>query len=172
MDAVDDVRDTLQAGAEEGEQTCTLPQASVDALYDSGLLRLKLPHVLGGAEADLVTQLDVLEALCEIDASAGWCVMIGAAGLGGSATFLPDDAIEESFAHGNTQTAGVLRPMVAPSRSKAATCSPAVGPSPAASATQNGFPPVPASSPTNPATRCRFGPPCAHPMSPSTTTGR
>ena len=112
MEAVDSVRDVLEAGGEEGEETCTLPQASVDALYDSGLLRLKLPHALGGAEADLVTQLDVLEALCEIDASAGWCLMIGAASLGGVGAFLPDDAIEEIFAHGEPpKTAGVFAPM-------------------------------------------------------------
>ncbi len=112
MEAVDSVRDVLEAGAEEGEETCTLPQASVDALYDSGIFRLKLPHALGGAEADLVTQLDVLEAVCEIDASAGWCVMIGAASLGGVGAFLPDDAIEEIFAHGEPpKTAGVFAPM-------------------------------------------------------------
>ena len=111
MDAVDSVRDVLEAGAQEGEETATLPQASVDALYDSGLLRLKLPHVLGGAEADLVTQLDVLEAVCEIDASAGWCLMIGAASLGGVGAFLADDAIEEIFASGEPpRTAGVFAP--------------------------------------------------------------
>ena len=111
MDAVDSVRAVLEAGAQEGEETATLPQASVDALYDSGLLRLKLPHVLGGAEADLVTQLDVLEAVCEIDASAGWCLMIGAASLGGVGAFLADDAIEEIFASGEPpRTAGVFAP--------------------------------------------------------------
>ena len=111
MDAVDNVRDILEAGAEEGEETGTLPQASVDALYDSGLLRLKMPHVLGGAEADLVTQLDVLEAVCEIEPSAGWCLMIGAASMGGVGAFLPDDAIEEIFAGGNPpKTAGVFAP--------------------------------------------------------------
>ena len=111
MDAVDDVRDILEAGAEEGEETATLPQASVDALYDSGLLRLKLPHVLGGAEADLVTQLDVLEAVSEIDASAGWCLMIGAASLGGVGAFLHDDAIKEIFKNGEPpKTAGVFAP--------------------------------------------------------------
>ena len=62
MDAVESVRPTLEAGLEESERIGTLPAASVAALYDSGLLRLKMPHVLGGAEADLVTQLDVLEA--------------------------------------------------------------------------------------------------------------
>ena len=111
MDAVDSVRDVLEAGAHEGEETGTLPQSSVDALYDSGLLRLKLPLVLGGAEADLVTQLDVLEAVCEIDASAGWCLMIGAASLGGVGAFLADDAIEEIFANGAPpKTAGVFAP--------------------------------------------------------------
>ena len=111
MDAVESVRDTLEAGAEEGEETGTLPQTSVDALYDSGLLRLKMPCALGGAEADLVTQLDVLEAVCEIEPSAGWCLMIGAASMGGVGAFLPDDAIEEIFADGNPpKTAGVFAP--------------------------------------------------------------
>ena len=111
MAAVDSVRDTLEAGAQEGEETGTLPRSSVDALYASGLLRLKLPHVLGGAEADLVTQLDVLEAVSEIEPSAGWCLMIGAASLGGVGAFLPDDAIAEIFAGGNPpKTCGVFAP--------------------------------------------------------------
>ena len=111
MDAVASVRATLEASAREGEETATLPRASVDALYESGLLRLKLPHVLGGAEADLVTQLDVLEAVSEIDASAGWCLMIGAASLGSVGAFLPDDAIEEIFEGDEPpRTAGVFAP--------------------------------------------------------------
>ncbi len=111
MDAVESVRGTLEAGTEESEETATLPQASVDALYDSGLFRLKLPHVLGGAEADLVTQLDVLEAISRIEPSAGWCLMIGAASLGGLGAFLPDEAIDELFVDGNPpRTAGVFAP--------------------------------------------------------------
>ena len=111
MDAVESVRSTLEAGAQEGEETATLPRASAEALYESGLFRLKLPRVLGGAEADLVTQLDILEAVSEIDASAGWCLMIGAASLGGVGAFLPDDAIEEIFAGGEPpKTAGVFAP--------------------------------------------------------------
>lgn len=111
MDAVESVRPVLEAGAREGEETATLPRASADALYDSGLFRLKLPHVMGGAEADLVTQLDVLEAVSEIDPSAGWCLMIGAASLGGVGAFLSDDAIEEIFVGGSPpRTAGVFAP--------------------------------------------------------------
>ena len=111
MDAVESVRDTLEAGAEESERIGTLVPASVEALYESGLLRLKTPHVLGGAEADLVTQLDVLEAVSRIDPSSGWCLMIGAASLGGLAAFLPDDSIEEVFAGGQPpKVAGAAAP--------------------------------------------------------------
>ena len=111
MDAVESVRATLEAGAAESEETATLAPASVDALYDSGLFRLKMPHVLGGAEADLVTQLDVLEAVSRIDPASGWCLMIGAASMGSLAAFLPDEAIEEIFVGGKPpKVAGAFAP--------------------------------------------------------------
>ena len=111
MDAVENVRPILESGAAESEEIGTLPAASVDALYNSGLFRLKLPHVLGGAEADPITQLDVLEAVSRIDPSSGWCLMIGAASLGSLGAFLPDDSIEEIFAGGRPpKVAGAAAP--------------------------------------------------------------
>ena len=111
MDAVESVRPTLEAGVEESERIGTLASSSVEALYDSGLLRLKMPHVLGGAEADVVTQLDVLEAVSRIDPASGWCLMIGAASVGSLAAFLPDDSIEEIFVGGKPpKTAGAAAP--------------------------------------------------------------
>ena len=44
----------------------------VEAMQDAGLFRLKLPAELGGAEADPVTQIDVIEAMTRIYPSAGW----------------------------------------------------------------------------------------------------
>ena len=112
MDAVEAVRPIIEAGADDSEDKATLVQPSVAALYDSGLFRLKLPHVLGGAEADPVTQLEVLEAVSRIDPSAGWCLMIGAASLGSLGAFLPDNAIEEVFVDGQPPlTAGVFAPL-------------------------------------------------------------
>ena len=108
LDAVESVRDTLIANAEEAESISTLPQASVDALHESGLFAMKLPEVLGGAEADPMTQLDILEAVSCIDPSAGWCLMIGATSLANLGAFLPDEAIEEIFVEGRIpKTAGV-----------------------------------------------------------------
>ncbi len=111
MDAVESVRATLEAGTAESEEIGTLPAASVAALYDSGLLRLKMPHVLGGAEADVITQLDVLEAVSRIDPASGWCLMIGAASLGSLSAFLPDEAIAEVFLGGQPpKVAGAAAP--------------------------------------------------------------
>ena len=111
MEAAAAVRPVLEAGAQQSEDDATLAQASVQALNSSGLLRLKLPHVLGGAEADPVTQLEVLEEVSRIDPSAGWCLMIGAASLGTLGAFLPDEAIEEIFGNGEPPlTAGVFAP--------------------------------------------------------------
>ena len=66
--------------------------AAVQAIRDAGLFTLKLPQSLGGAEADPVTQIEVIEALSYIDASAGWCLMIGATAIGQPGAFAGDEA--------------------------------------------------------------------------------
>ena len=53
LQAVATVRDTLAAHAEESETLRTLHEESVAALTDSGLLAMKCPIELGGAEADI-----------------------------------------------------------------------------------------------------------------------
>ena len=111
LDSVQQVRPTLLAGADEAESLATLPKATVDALYESGLLRLKLPAVLGGAEADPVIQLDVLEAISYIDTSAAWCTMIGASAASFPGAFLPQEALAQVYAGGRPpKAAGVFMP--------------------------------------------------------------
>ena len=100
LDAVDRVRATVAAGADEAERLRTLPVTTVAALRETGLLGLKLPSVLGGAEADPVTQIDVIEALTTIDASAGWCLMVGATTGALPGVFLADDAVAVVFEGG------------------------------------------------------------------------
>lgn len=100
LDAVDRVRPTVAAGADEAERLRTLPASTVAALREAGLLGLKLPAVLGGAEADPVTQMDVIEALTTVDASAGWCLMVGATTGALPGVFLGDDAVAVVFEGG------------------------------------------------------------------------
>ena len=53
----------------------------------------------------------MLEAVSRIDPASGWCLMIGAASLGGLAAFLPDEAIEEVFVRGQPpRVAGAAAP--------------------------------------------------------------
>jgi alkylation response protein AidB-like acyl-CoA dehydrogenase len=105
LEAAESIRGILQAGSEEAERIGTLPQDSVNALYDSGLLSFKMPEELGGAEADLLTQIDVVEAVTRIDPAAGWCLMIGAASVANITAFLSDEAIQELFVDGRPPTA-------------------------------------------------------------------
>ena len=105
LSAVEGVREVIEAGAEEGEANGTLPRATVDALYDAGLFAIKLPTVLGGSEADPMTQFDVIEAVSRIEPSAGWCIMIGSSSIGQPGAFLADAAIEQIFAGGRVPTA-------------------------------------------------------------------
>ena len=105
LDAVESVRDVVAASADESERLGTLAPDAVVAIRDAGLFKLKLPLSLGGAEADPVTQIEVIEALAYIDASAGWCVMIGATSIGQPGAFAGDDAVAEIFADGRIPTA-------------------------------------------------------------------
>lgn len=97
LDAVESVGATVVAGIEQAEADYALPRASFDALYDAGLFWLKLPRVLGGAEADPLIQIEVIAALAEVDAAAAWSVMIGSQSTGLPAAWLPDDALEVVF---------------------------------------------------------------------------
>ena len=94
---VRDVRETVAASADESERIGTLAPAAVEVMRDAGLFTLKLPGVLGGAEADPVTQIEVIEALSYIDASAGWCLMIGATAIGQPGAFTEDEAVAQIF---------------------------------------------------------------------------
>jgi len=97
LDAVDEVREAAIAGADEAERIGRLPTAVVQALDDSGLFGLKLPAELGGAEADPVTQIDVIEKMAYIEPAVGWCMFIGATSVGWPGAFLPDNSVARVF---------------------------------------------------------------------------
>ena len=107
LGAVESIRGVVAAGIEEGERLRTLPPATVEALVRSGLLGLKVPEALGGAEADPMLQLEVLEAVTHVSASAGWCLMVATTAVGLPAGFLPDEAVTKIFAGGRVPPAAI-----------------------------------------------------------------
>ena len=100
LNAVESLRGLIEAGIEETEKSGTLPQATVAAFQAAGLFAYKSARVLGGAQADAMTQLDVIEATSRIDAAAGWCIMIGSGTISGIAAFLAEEAFKEIFIDG------------------------------------------------------------------------
>ena len=100
FDGIAAVEQVLLAQSAIDEQQGTLSPASLAALIASGALRMKLPAVLGGFEADLVTQMAVLEKLATLNASVAWCAMVGATSLALPGAFQPAAGIAQMFAHG------------------------------------------------------------------------
>src|SRR5215207_2049144 len=105
LEAVDSVLDVIVATADEAEALGDIAPAAVRAMEDAKLWALKLPAELGGAEADPVTQLEVIERMAYHDPSAGWATMIGATSIGWIGAFLPDEAVSQIFANGRIPTA-------------------------------------------------------------------
>src|SRR3954453_19477600 len=106
--AVESVRDVVEAGSEYAEEHGTLRMDVVEAMQDAGLFRLKLPAELGGAEADPVTQIDVIEAMTRIYPSAGWVLMTNATAIGSAGAFLPERGANSVFAEGRVPRAATV----------------------------------------------------------------
>ncbi len=110
MEAVESVADVLAANRDKSEADRTLAPESVEALRQAGLLKLKSPRAVGGAEAHPVVQMDVIEAVAMIDPAASWCMLISSAVTGMALARSSDEAVEEFLADGWPSMVGSLRP--------------------------------------------------------------
>ena len=99
---------TLNEQAQADEDGNTLSGKTVRALEESGMFRLKLPAVLGGAEADPATQILVLEELAYANAAASWCAMVGATAVAMPGAFLPSTAVKEIFPDGGVPRGSIV----------------------------------------------------------------
>ena len=104
---VERIAPILQASGGKSEEIATLAPEAVAALRDAGLFRLKLPEVMGGAEADPVTEMMVLEAIAYNDFTSGWCTMVGATAIGSLGVFLPQAGLDRVFVNGHIPTAAI-----------------------------------------------------------------
>jgi indole-3-acetate monooxygenase len=105
---VERIRPILAEQCEAEERQAQLSCASADALYDAGVLRMKAPRVLGGGEADLVTQYEVIEAVSRINPAAGWCGMVGATSIAIPGAFLSDEGVATMFGAGRMPRGALL----------------------------------------------------------------
>ena len=107
LKAVGDISETIRASSEKSEELVTLAPEAVKALRESGLFRLKMPADVGGAEADPVTEMLVLEELAYHDFTSAWCTMVGATSVASLGAFLPQPGLEKVFKDGHIPTASV-----------------------------------------------------------------
>jgi alkylation response protein AidB-like acyl-CoA dehydrogenase len=107
LSQVERIAPILQASGGKSEEIATLAPEAVGALRDAGLFRLKLPAVMGGAEADPVTEMLVLEAIAYHDFTSGWCTMVGATAVASLGTFLSQAGLDRVFANGHIPTAAI-----------------------------------------------------------------
>ena len=96
----------VRAGIESNRR---LPRDLVDRLRGTGCFGMTLPRALGGSELDPLEQFAVCEAAARLDASVGWCVMIGS-DAGYYSAWLDDEVTKQLWPRPDAITAGWLVP--------------------------------------------------------------
>ena len=71
------------------------------------MFKLKLASEMGGAEADPLTEMLVLEELAYHDLTSGWCTMVGATAIASLGTFLPQSGLDKVFSNGHVPSASI-----------------------------------------------------------------
>jgi indole-3-acetate monooxygenase len=71
------IEPAIRAGVAQMEEQRRLPEALVAELRAAGAFRLAMPAEWGGPDLTPVQQTRIIEQISRIDASVGWCVMIG-----------------------------------------------------------------------------------------------
>ncbi len=96
--------------AREIEQARRLPADLARRFAEAGFFRMAVPSDVGGLEVDPATLLRTIETVGQADASAGWCVMIGAT-TGVTAAYLAPEQARMLYGDPAAITGGVFAPM-------------------------------------------------------------
>jgi alkylation response protein AidB-like acyl-CoA dehydrogenase len=99
MAAIEQIGPVIEQHRDEGEQVRRLPDATMAALRDAGLLRLWTPKEYGGDEVDLPVFMKAVEGIAQLDSAAGWVFSTAAAGPLLTA-FMPASVSNEIYANG------------------------------------------------------------------------
>ncbi len=109
LETVRSLEGVLRENSGQGEVDRRMSEASMEALIDSGALRMWMPSEFGGAEMEPNASLDVMEAFARIDPAAGWivsnCVFISIMGQ-----FLPPHVVAKILSDPKAVTCGSFVP--------------------------------------------------------------
>lgn len=104
-----DLLPDLRARAAEIEMARKLPKDLSDRFARAGFYRTCIPEAVGGLEAPVALTARLIETLASGDASAAWCVFIGATSGSVVGQLLPE-AAREVFATPETLICGTFAP--------------------------------------------------------------
>ncbi|MEM6557389.1 MAG: acyl-CoA dehydrogenase family protein, partial [Pseudomonadota bacterium] len=110
LDAAIALQSELSARAPEMEDARRLPADLAKKLAEGGLFRMVTPSAYGGLECTPRQIVDAVEAVAEANASAGWCVMIGAT-TAMNAAYMEPAMAHEIYDDPMIITGGVFAPM-------------------------------------------------------------
>lgn len=99
----------LQKNAQATEEARRLPEDTVGALLDSGILKMRVPVRYGGYESDMRTVVDVLSELARGDGSTSWTVAVWSVCAWMMGLF-PDEVQDEVFSDPAVRVSGILSP--------------------------------------------------------------
>lgn len=109
--AAEVLRPAVAEHAAAAQQLRHVPQPIVAAMAQAGLYRVAAPACFGGAEADPITTIKVIEAISQADGSIGWALMIGIETVGIGGSLMDRDMAAGLFAeHPNLVMCGALNP--------------------------------------------------------------
>lgn len=97
------VEEVVMSNAIAAEQNRTLPDATVKALWDSGLMNWMNPKEARGSEPSMLEMLDVWQELARQDGSVGWISIANFPSAAFVSAFLPDQGFDEVFVKNNHQ---------------------------------------------------------------------
>ncbi|MGN6173991.1 MAG: acyl-CoA dehydrogenase family protein, partial [Streptosporangiaceae bacterium] len=99
IDAARQIAPIIEKHNEEAERERRLSQPVLDALRETGLLRMSTPRSLGGLETDPVTRALVMEEIGRHDSAAAWSLE-NPLDWAWFCARLPDEGAEEIYSHG------------------------------------------------------------------------
>lgn len=99
IEAARQIAPVIQKHNEEAERERRLSRPVLDALYETGLLRMFTPRSLGGLEVDPITRALVIEEIAGHDTAAGWTLW-NPLDWAHFCAQLPDEGAEEIYSHG------------------------------------------------------------------------